>query len=82
MVRRSIIPEPLITRVLESKNYPEAVKWLRKAAEQELDMAQYNPGMVYSRGEGVRKNPRKAVSWLKKAAKQNLLIALAGPGYV
>lgn len=35
----------------DSKNYTEAVMWLRKVAEQGYAAAQYNFGRCYARGE-------------------------------
>ena len=52
------------------KNYVEAVKWYRKAAEQGDASAQYNLGLMYLDGEGVRKNTSEAKRWFKKAADQ------------
>ena len=49
----------------------EAVKWYRKAAEQNYAKAQYNLGVCYEHGEGVAKDPVEAVKWYRKAAEQN-----------
>ena len=48
----------------------EAVKWFRKAAEQNYAKAQYNLGVCFYAGEGVAKDP-EAVKWYRKAAEQN-----------
>jgi len=37
-----------------AKNEVEAAQWLRKAAEQGVDAAQYNLGMAYPHGRGVK----------------------------
>jgi uncharacterized protein len=37
-----------------AKDQVEAVKWYRKAAEQNLAKAQYNLGVCYARGDGCR----------------------------
>jgi TPR repeat protein len=55
-----------------SKNLEEAVKWYRKAAEQENIQAQYYLGLCYANGEGVAKDPTEAVKWYRKAAEQGL----------
>ncbi|MEQ9246697.1 MAG: hypothetical protein RLO21_11970, partial [Nitratireductor sp.] len=34
-------------------HYPDALKWYRKAAEQEYASAQYNLGVMYSQGYGT-----------------------------
>ena len=41
------------------KNYVEAVKWYRKAAEQNLDAAQYDLGVCYDNGQGLQRIMRK-----------------------
>ena len=52
-------------------NYLEAVKWFRKAAEQNLALAQCNLGFCYHEGLGVATNYAEAVKWYRKAAGQN-----------
>ncbi len=54
-----------------AKNQVEAVKWYRKAAEQDVAPAQYDLGFCYSEGNGVAKNQVEAVNWYRKAAEQN-----------
>ena len=49
----------------------EAVKWYRKAAEQNYAKAQYNLGVCYAFGDGVAKDQVEAVKWFRKAAEQN-----------
>src|SRR6266581_4096439 len=46
-----------------AKNQVEAVKWFRKAAEQNLAKAQYNLGLCFYAGEGVAKDQVQAVKW-------------------
>src|SRR6266853_528756 len=53
------------------KDHAEAAKWFRKAAEQNLDNAQYSLGLCYYKGEGVTKDQVEAVKWYRKAAEQN-----------
>ncbi len=50
----------------------EAVKWFRKAAEQGNAPAQYNLGLCYAKGKGVRKSSKEAEKWFRKAAEQGL----------
>src|SRR5207247_4637589 len=61
-----------------AKDQVEAVKWYRKAAEQNFALAQYNLGVFYQKGEGVEKDERQrlfggaedpveAVRWYRKA---------------
>ena len=54
-----------------AKDYAEAVKWYRKAAEQNYAVAQYNLGCCYDNGQGVAKDYAEAVKWYRKAAEQN-----------
>ncbi|KAJ3332397.1 hypothetical protein HDU93_009107 [Gonapodya sp. JEL0774] len=58
-----------------AKDFGEAVKWYRKAADQGLDIAQYSLGLCYKNGEGVAEDFGEAVKWLMKAADQGLGIA-------
>ena len=53
------------------KNQVEAVKWFRKAAEQNDAAAQYNLGVCFYNGDGVAKDQAEAVKWYRKAAEQN-----------
>ena len=52
------------------KDYVEAVKWWRKAAEQGDVFAQYNLGLSYRNGCGVPEDDTEAVKWFRKAAEQ------------
>jgi len=53
-----------------TKDYLEAAKWLRKAADQGDASAQYNLGIAYARGDGVAKNEAEALKWFRMAAEQ------------
>lgn len=57
------------------KAFPEAfviknIHDLRKAAEQGDAQAQFNLGMCYANGKGVKENLTEAVEWYRKAAEQ------------
>ena len=52
------------------KDYVEAVKWYRKAADQGRARAQSTLGVRYANGEGVEKDYVEAVKWFRKAAEQ------------
>jgi TPR repeat protein len=52
------------------KDYAEAIKWLRKAADQEIPDAQHDLGKIYYVGENVSKDYPKAFKWLSLAAAQ------------
>ena len=58
-----------------AKDQVEAVKWYRKAAEQNFAKAQHNLGICYEQGEGVAKDQVEAVKWFRKAAEQNYALA-------
>jgi TPR repeat protein len=54
----------------QSEDYTEAVKWYRKAAEQDYAVGQNDLGYMYQSGKGVLKDYEKAVKWYRKAAEQ------------
>ena len=53
------------------KDQQEAVKWLRKSAEQNNADAQDCLGFCYKYGLGVAKDDAEAVKWYRKGAEQN-----------
>lgn len=53
-----------------SKNYDNALKWYRKAADKGYAKAQNNMGGMYYEGRGVAKDYKTAYNWYKKAAEQ------------
>jgi TPR repeat protein len=53
------------------QDYAEAVRWYRKAAEQNHAEAQYALGYCYENGEGVEQDYVEAVRWYRRAAEQN-----------
>jgi TPR repeat protein len=54
-----------------TQNDVEAVKWLRKAAEQAQPLAQFDMGEIYRTGRGgVTPNDAEAVKWWQKSAEQ------------
>jgi uncharacterized protein len=58
-----------------AEDYVEAVKWFRKAAEQDNADAQYNLGQCFVIGEGVGKDFEEAAKWFRKAAEQQSALA-------
>ena len=52
------------------QDYGEAVRWVRKAAEQNFAPAQNCLGVCYHDGLGLTINYEKAVKWFRKAAEQ------------
>ena len=55
-----------------AKDDIEAVKWFRKAAEQNFADAQYDLGICYFTGNSVTKDTKEAVKLFGKAAEQDL----------
>ncbi len=58
-----------------TNDFVEAVKWFRKAADQNYAPAQYELGICYAAGQGVKKDDAKAAECYLKAANQNLAVA-------
>ena len=54
----------------EGKDYAQAVKWFRLAAEQGYARAQFSLGVAYDNGKGVTMNYVEAAKWYGKAAVQ------------
>lgn len=54
-----------------AKDYKQAVYWYKKAAEQGFAKSQYNLGLCYEKGIGVKKDLNKAKYWYDKAVKNN-----------
>ncbi|HEY1382253.1 MAG TPA: hypothetical protein VGF43_01490 [Dongiaceae bacterium] len=52
----------------KAENYPEALGWYRKAAEQGHARAQNNLGILYDNGQGVSQDYAEAARWYRKAA--------------
>src|ERR1017187_6062945 len=52
------------------KDYAEAVRWFRKAAEQGNPHGQSGLGIMYAGGKGVAQDYAEAVRWFRKAAEQ------------
>lgn len=70
-------PEPSVEELYEQadshywrKEYADAVRLFRKAAEQGYAPAQWKLGLCYDLGEGVAKNKEEAIRWYRKAADQ------------
>jgi hypothetical protein len=58
-----------------TRDYAEAFKWFRKAAEQGNAKAQYFLGRMYYYGEGIPKDYAEAAIFYRKAAEQGDLLA-------
>ena len=55
-----------------NQNYEEAVKWYKKAADQNYPQAQVNLGDMYDDGKGVEQDHAEAVKWYRNAAEQGV----------
>jgi uncharacterized protein len=63
-----------------SRNYAEALKWYRLAADQGAAKAQYALGFMYQFGDGVPRNYAEALKWFRLAADQGEAAAQANLG--
>ena len=54
------------------RNYKEALRWYRKAAEQGYSVAQFNLGVMYENGLGLPQDYIEALKWYRKAADQGI----------
>jgi TPR repeat protein len=61
-------------------NFPEALKWFRRSAEQGNPDAQNSLGQMYEAGEGVIQNYSLAAKWYRKAAEHDRDLGGAGQG--
>ena len=65
-------------------DWPESLKWYRRATEQKLPSAQYHLGRMYYFGRGVAKNYTEAYQLYQKAAEHDFAdaqLAIAGMLY-
>ena len=53
---------------LEQEQYTDAFRYLKKAADQGLDEAQYLVACMYANGQGVEQNHEEAMAWMEEAA--------------
>ncbi len=53
-----------------TRDYAEAAKWFRKAADQENAQAQFRLGFCYKIGQGVPQDSAEAAIWFQKSADQ------------
>src|SRR5258708_4760765 len=54
-------------KAYDSKNYGEALKWFRQAAEKGDAQADVKIGDMYRDGEGVKEDDAEALKWYQKA---------------
>jgi hypothetical protein len=63
-----------------SRSEAQAAEWYRKAADQNLSLAQVLLGLLYATGRGVPHDDRQAFGWFEKAAHHNFPLAQYGLG--
>lgn len=66
----------------DQKDYAEAVKWYRLAAEQGYAPAQNDLGYCYQKGYGVDQNYSQSIYWYRKAADQGYATGQSNLGYM
>ena len=54
------------------KDYQEGIWWFKLSDEQGYGQAQYNLGLMYSRGEGLPIDHEEAVKWYRLSAEQRI----------
>ena len=60
-----------------ARDYPEAVRWYRRAAEQNVDAeAQINLAYCYAFGKGVKQDHAEAYAWSDLAANKDRSAAI------
>ncbi len=62
-------------KAYKNGEYKKAIEFFGKAANQGYSMAQYNLGVMYYEGIGLKQNKNEAYNLWLKAAKQGSLIA-------
>jgi TPR repeat protein/serine/threonine protein kinase len=65
-----------------TQDYGEALKWYRKAAEQNEAKAETSLGNMYVKGWGVAQDYGEALKWVRKAAEQSEPRAETGLGWM
>lgn len=58
-------------KAYDEKNFAEALRWYRTAADQGHAKSQVHIGNMYTEGEGVAQDYKEALSWFRKAAEQD-----------
>ncbi len=62
----------------QRQDFQEAARWYRKAAVQDLAVAQFNLGLLYEAGRGLATNLARAAEWYRRAALQGQSDAQSG----
>ena len=59
----------------DKQDYQQAFNWYQKSANQGYATAQYNLGVMYRDGQGVRQDYQQAFNWYQKSANQGYAAA-------
>lgn len=62
-------------KAYQSGDYAAALKEFQPLAEQGVRNSQYNLGLIYARGQGVKQDYAEAAKWYRKAAEQGVVEA-------
>lgn len=62
------------------KDEKKSVEWFRKSADQGNMYGQYNLGLMYKQGKGVKQDYQQAFDWFSKAAEQGNAQAMTALG--
>ena len=79
-IRKELNQHDAFITILQEVQDAEAVNWIRKAADQGHADAQFNAGLMYAQGRGVKHDDAEAVKWYRKAAEQGLDVAQCNLG--
>ena len=66
----------------DSQNTPAYILNMKEIAEKGNSDVQYNLGLIYSNGEGVKKDLEEAIYWFKESASLNNVLAEYKLGYI
>ena len=69
-------------RARSQAGFQEAVKLFRQAADKGNAQAQYNLGIMYKNGQGVKRDDKEAVKWFQRAADQGHAKAQSNLGVI
>lgn len=67
-IAQTMVGVAYVTELGAEKNYPEAIKWFRRAANQGDAVGARDLGNCYYDGYGVRKDNSEAIKWWNRAA--------------
>ncbi len=67
---------------IQEKDFKKAFKAFDVLANKNLDVAQYNLGIMYKNGEGAEQDLKKSLYWLEKSANQNNIEAEVALGWL